>query len=68
MRLGAGGVLHCWSSLGVVSSSLSTCNPSCEQGLTTVVVGAGQLHCPVVIIVYYLAKKRLLVTKKMKQV
>jgi hypothetical protein len=41
----------------VVGSSLSTRNPPREQGLATVVAGAGRLRCPVVIIVFYLAKK-----------
>jgi hypothetical protein len=67
VRLGVGGVLHCQSLLGIISSSLSTHNPPCEQGLTMVVVGAGRLRCPIIIIVYYLAKKRLLAMKKMKQ-
>jgi len=40
---------RCW--FVVVGSLLSTCDPPCEQGLATVVAGAGRLRCHVVIIV-----------------
>ena len=47
----------------VVGSLLSTCNPACEQGLATVVAGAGQLHCPGVVVAVIVLVFRL-VTKK----
>ena len=47
----------------VVGSLLSTHSPPCEQGLTTVVAGAGQLHCPgvivaIVVVVFQLVTKK----------
>ena len=33
------------------SPLLSTCGPPCEQGLITVVAGAGWLHCPGVVVI-----------------
>ena len=41
----------CCPSPIIVGLLSSTHDPPCEQGLTTVVVGGGQLHCPVIVVV-----------------